>query len=65
VDSFGDMHGHKNGKADLIEIPIDICDIHYGNNKRVEFDLLDQCDKCNGSGAYDSSQIVSCISCNG
>lgn len=63
---FGDIHGNRKKKeADLIEIPIDICDIHYGNNKRVEFDLLDQCDKCNGSGAYDPSHIVSCISCNG
>jgi molecular chaperone DnaJ len=63
---FGEMHGHrKKNEVDLIEIQIDICDIYYGNNKRVEFDLLDQCDKCNGSGAYDSSHIVSCISCNG
>jgi molecular chaperone DnaJ len=66
---FGDIHGmsgHKKRKElDIVEIPIDICDIYYGNNKKVEFDILDQCDKCHGSGAYDSSHIVTCLSCNG
>ena len=63
---FGDLHGNKKKKeSDIIDIPIDICDIHYGNNKRVEFDILEQCEKCNGSGAYDQSHIVTCISCSG
>jgi len=63
---FGDLHGNKKKKeSDIIDILIDICDIHYGNNKRVEFDILEQCDKCNGSGAYDQNHIVTCISCNG
>lgn len=62
---FGSMHGKKKKEYDVVDIYVDICDIYYGNSKRVEFELLDQCDKCNGTGAHDPSQIITCISCNG
>ena len=66
-DDFNPFGGGKKKKheADHVDIHVDVCDIYYGNSKRVEFELLDLCDKCNGTGAHDSSQIITCITCNG
>lgn len=55
----------KNQNLDLVEVVVDINDIHYGNNKRVEFDLLELCGSCQGSGASDPSQVMKCITCKG
>jgi len=55
----------KKHEVDVVEIEIDICDIYYGNNKKVDFELLEQCSKCNGSGANDPSNIIKCLTCNG
>lgn len=55
----------KHQNADVISIDIDINDIYYGNTKKVEFEVLEQCSKCNGTGASDPSNIVKCITCNG
>lgn len=52
-------------RADMIEVEIDINDIFYGKTKKVEFELLDQCNKCEGTGAADPSFIVKCMTCNG
>lgn len=52
-------------ECDLIEVGIDINDINYGNTKKVEFEMLDMCNKCNGIGSIDPSNIISCISCEG
>lgn len=51
--------------ADVIDIPVDICDIYYGKTKKVEFELLDLCNKCNGTGAADPAFVVKCLTCNG
>jgi DnaJ-class molecular chaperone len=59
------MNRKKKNEVDIVEIGIDICDIYYGNTKRVEFELLDICDKCNGCGAQDPSYVVNCLNCNG
>lgn len=63
--NFGGLPQKKKNEADIVDIEVDICDIYYGNNKRVEFEILELCEKCNGSGAYDQTQIVKCITCNG
>lgn len=52
-------------KQDTVEVKVDINDIHYGNNKRVEFELLELCHACKGSGASDPSQIITCMTCKG
>ena len=50
---------------DVIEINVDINDLFYGNTKHVEFEVMDLCDACNGSGAQDPSHIIKCITCKG
>lgn len=64
-DNMHNMHKKKKNEADIVDIQIDICDIYYGNNKKIEFDLLTQCEKCNGTGAYDQSHVIKCIACGG
>lgn len=51
--------------CDLIEVGVDICDIFYGKTKKVEFEMLDQCAKCSGTGAADPSFVVKCLTCGG
>jgi DnaJ-class molecular chaperone len=52
-------------KMDTIEVQIDINDIYYGQTKKVEFEMLDKCESCNGTGAQDPSHILKCITCQG
>lgn len=72
-DIFASIFGSKNPHNrrpfsrpfDIIEIPIDICDIYYGRTKKVEFDVLEKCSKCDGTGAFDKTFIINCMTCNG
>jgi molecular chaperone DnaJ len=60
------MHQRPKRKGiDLVTINLTVNDIYYGTTKKVEFELLDKCQKCAGSGANDASQIVKCMMCSG
>ena len=64
--SFMFTDSRKQATAvDMVEVLIDINDVYYGVTKKIDFELLDKCDKCNGSGAQDPSQIINCITCKG
>lgn len=62
-DFFGG--GRRPKPCDMIEVPVDVCDIYYGKSKKVEFEMLDQCSKCQGTGAADPSFVVKCMTCGG
>lgn len=64
---FGPFGGRQRGnvKPDIAQIPIDLCDIYYGNTKKVEYEILDKCSSCNGQGAVDPNDIIKCMRCNG
>lgn len=63
---FGAGGGHGASRpADVIDIPVDICDLYYGRTRKVEFELLELCGKCNGTGASDPSAIIKCMTCDG
>jgi molecular chaperone DnaJ len=68
-DIFGSLFGgnrrHQQPQNDLLDIEVDICDLYYGKTKKVEFELLELCSKCEGSGASDPNQIIKCITCKG
>lgn len=57
------MHGVKN--ADVVPIDVTSHDIKYGNQKKVEYEVLDQCNNCKGTGAADPDSVVNCMTCNG
>lgn len=63
--NIGRPGGRRGPPPDVIEVGIDINDIYYGNNKRVEFEILDLCGQCGGCGASDPSHIVKCLACKG
>jgi molecular chaperone DnaJ len=62
---FGGGGRQRGPAADMVEVKVDINDIYYGNTKRVEFELLEQCGECKGTGAQDPSNIIKCITCGG
>lgn len=62
---FNQMDTRHVKKQDTIEVQIDINDIYYGQTKKVEFEMLEKCFSCNGTGAQDQSHILKCITCHG
>ena len=66
---FGGGGSHRkqnpNHNCDLVKVSVDINDIYYGNNKRAEFELLELCSGCQGSGASDPNNIIKCMTCKG
>jgi molecular chaperone DnaJ len=66
-DIFAQIFGARKAqpKQDVVEVGVDINDIYYGNNKRVEFEILELCQNCQGSGASDPTQIIKCLTCKG
>lgn len=61
----GPRHTQRRAQIELIEVKIDINDIYYGNTKKVEFELLELCEPCKGTGAQDPSHILKCMTCQG
>lgn len=55
----------KQRGIDVINVTLTINDLYYGTSKKVEFEMLDKCAKCNGTGANDPSQVIKCMKCNG
>jgi len=66
MDGMGNPHqAHHRTKVDTIDIHIDINDIYYGETKNVEFEMLEECHACNGTGAQEPSHILKCMTCQG
>lgn len=62
----GDGGGHSSRQQqDFIEIPITLADVYHGKNKKIEYDTLELCRSCNGCGAQDPKDIISCMKCKG
>lgn len=50
---------------DTIEIKVTIDEVWKGASKKVDFDILDKCDVCNGIGVKDPNDIIKCMNCGG
>ena len=57
--------GPKPRRADVVGINLTINDMYYGTTKNIEFELLDKCAKCNGTGANDPNSVIKCMTCQG
>lgn len=55
----------RHQTAERIDVPVSIADIYHGTNKKVEFEVIDMCSKCQGTGASDPSHIINCMMCKG
>jgi DnaJ-class molecular chaperone len=63
----GGMGGGHNSRQqqDFIEVPITLADVYHGKVKKIEYDTLELCKTCNGCGAQDPKDIISCMKCKG
>ena len=62
---FGGAGRPRKNRTDVIDVPVDICSIYYGDSKKIEFEIMDKCGKCDGTGAEDPSYLVKCSTCKG
>jgi molecular chaperone DnaJ len=67
---FGGMDpGGRGGggptNPDVIEVPVKIEEIYRGAMKKISYDIIDRCETCNGNGAKDPRDIISCLTCKG
>mgnify|MGYP001558450283 CR=1 FL=1 len=47
------------------DLEIELEDAAFGAAKTINVPRLEECDKCNGTGAEDKSDIINCPECNG
>jgi molecular chaperone DnaJ len=70
-DIFGEMFGGgrsrrpKRGADIETQITIDFMEAVSGLEKEIVLDILNQCDKCKGSGAEPGAKIKTCPTCGG
>jgi molecular chaperone DnaJ len=50
---------------DTINVSVNLADIKNGATKKVQYEIIDKCDGCNGVGAKDPADIVQCKTCMG
>jgi len=55
----------KRGNDLLYELEIELEDAAFGTKKSIVIPRLEQCEKCNGSGAESKSDIATCPDCKG
>jgi len=55
----------RKGNDLLYELEIDLEDAAFGAKKEISIPRLEKCEKCEGSGAKSSSDIVTCPDCDG
>ncbi len=72
-DMFGDMFGggsrgqaqQRRGRDISIDIEIDFVEAAFGVERKVLLTKTNVCDTCDGTGAKDKNDLVTCTSCNG
>ncbi len=68
--AFGDRPGGRRrtanrGRDRRVDVTIDFSEAVFGVEKEIEFQRLESCDVCNGSGAAEGSGPTTCHTCNG
>ena len=69
-ENFFGGHGQRTRRrqrgSDLrYDLEIELEDAAFGAKKTIEVPRLEQCEKCNGTGAESKSDIITCPECNG
>lgn len=67
---FGGMfggQGHNPGKkqVDIIHCEVTLEEIYNGTTKKIDYEILNICQTCNGCGADDPKNVIKCMTCNG
>jgi molecular chaperone DnaJ len=61
----GRRRGPSAGNDRRVDVTIDFEEAVFGVEKEVEFQRLETCDVCDGSGAAEGSHPTTCTTCNG
>jgi len=62
----GNRSRRKQRGSDLrYDLEIELEDAAYGSNETINIPRLEECDKCHGTGAESTSDIITCPDCNG
>ena len=61
----GQRSSSRRGQTVRIRLPLTLAEVATGVTKTVRVALLDQCDRCEGSGAEPGSAPVTCANCGG
>jgi len=56
---------HNQQSEDIVHVKISLQEVRIGTNKKIEYNVIDLCSSCNGSGAIDPNDVVTCIRCQG
>lgn len=65
-NGFFNMFNDSNtASVDEITIKISLSQVYTGLIRKIEYDVIDKCGKCNGLGAEDAKDIIKCLACKG
>jgi DnaJ-class molecular chaperone len=68
---FGNMfsnqgqHQHQANQIDEILCELSLAEVYNGLEKRIQYEIVDKCIPCNGTGAIEPKDIIKCLNCNG
>lgn len=60
-----DPFGNDASSEDVLHVKISLSEVRNGTNKKIEYTVVDICSTCNGCGACDPSEIITCMKCQG
>jgi len=61
----GRRRGPSAGRDRRVDVTIDFVDAVFGVEKEIEFQRLESCDSCGGTGAAEGTRPSTCGACNG
>jgi molecular chaperone DnaJ len=61
----GNRRGPRKGGDIRVDISLDFIESAFGVEKTIEYQRLEMCEVCSGSGAEKGSQPITCPDCNG
>lgn len=67
AEHFFSSRPHPNAapRPDVIEVGVSLDEMRRGSTKKISYEVMDKCETCDGVGAKDRSDVISCITCNG
>jgi molecular chaperone DnaJ len=65
-NGFGNQgRGSPSMRPEVLQVPISLSDIYYGDTKKINYEILDKCHVCDGRGAADPKDLLLCVRCKG
>lgn len=65
---FGGMFGgqqHQQKQANIIHCDVTLDEVFNGTTKKIDYEIINICQSCNGCGADDPKHVIKCMNCNG